>query len=157
MFSSRFVRTNDRLTCFMFYASDARPATCNRARCNINYLRRWSLHDDDMRQVSNLLFYSAVSLPLVKHLHRALLWLFNRRSFFVVKWVPLHSSFTFAIASPESSILLHMNYVMLSPRVLNILIFTAPLHRRQSPPLASLTRQPSRIENWLSRGARRSG
>lgn len=25
---------------------------------------------------------------------------------------------------------------------------------RQSPPLASLTRQPSRIENWLSRGAR---
>lgn len=149
--SSCFIRETPRLTpATLMYPI---PATWDRARCYI----KTSLQTggsaknqnriptrDDMRQVSNLLLATAslaVCLPLVKHLHRALLWLFNRR-FFRSEF----NEFLYSRLSPLTSYrpkaaFYYMNYELLSPRRLNILIFAAPLH--SAIPASLLTLQIS--------------
>lgn len=109
------------------------------ARCYMKQHRQggWTRAktEDDMRQVSNLLLASestenSVCLPLVRHLHRALLWLFNRRrcfSYFNEFLYILRSPLPFA--SPESNALLHEKCSAVTGEVLNILIFAAPMHR----------------------------
>lgn len=90
---------------------------------------------DDMRQVSNLLLTTDRS-RCVFHLLSTCIVLFY--DFLIVESLFFSSSlneFLYILRSPLAShrpraAFYYMKYVLLSPRVLNILIFDAPLHLR---------------------------